>query len=263
MNVCDAKLYNQDENNYLINLMGCEACRMDTFDSPSPDWQSEGSPVTINHLSLLSGRERQIWAQHLTISGIPNQEQSKNDQEEHHSCFSQIKKDILRSFPNNTFFALKSNLHRFELLLKKFALYFPKLGYTQGLNFIAGYLLIAGFSDRKAFQLLVGLVLHDKMLLLGLYEDSFPLNKLYCCLFWKLIEKRLPKTAMKIRNAKVPDEAWIFQWFMTFYLYSFPVEFVKRLIDYIICKKQFAIVMIGVGILNCLKQEIQRMHNPD
>ena len=58
MNVCDAKLYNQDENNYLINLMGCEACRMDTFDSPSPDWQSEGSPVTINHLSLLSGRER-------------------------------------------------------------------------------------------------------------------------------------------------------------------------------------------------------------
>jgi hypothetical protein len=38
-------------------------------------------------------------------------------------------------------------MERFEALLKKFALYFPKVGYTQGLNFLAGYILIAGFDD--------------------------------------------------------------------------------------------------------------------
>ena len=64
-----------------------------------------------------------------------------------HPCFGQIKKDIPRTFPDQKFFADPFNLSRFELILKKFAIYFPKVGYTQGLNFLAGYLLLAGFSD--------------------------------------------------------------------------------------------------------------------
>lgn len=65
-----------------------------------------------------------------------------------HNCFTQIKKDTCRSFPSCGFFLNKNNLERFENLLKKFALYFPKVGYTQGLNFLAGYILIAGFDDQ-------------------------------------------------------------------------------------------------------------------
>ena len=64
-----------------------------------------------------------------------------------HPSFDQISKDIARTFPEEQFFMDPVNLARFETLLKKFALYFPKVGYTQGLNFLSGYLLLAGFSD--------------------------------------------------------------------------------------------------------------------
>jgi len=60
---------------------------------------------------------------------------------------------------------------RFELLLKKFAIYFPKIGYTQGLNFVAGYLLMCGFDDDHSFKILVSLMIHDKIMAIGLYDD--------------------------------------------------------------------------------------------
>lgn len=49
------------------------------------------------------------------------------------------------------------------------------------------------------------MVIHEKLLLIGLYEDKFPLNRLYCSVFWNLMEKKLPKTANTIKIARVPD----------------------------------------------------------
>jgi hypothetical protein len=63
-----------------------------------------------------------------------------------HPAFKQVKKDVARSFSTTQFFNEEPNLIRFENLLKKFVLYFPKIGYTQGLNFVAGYFLLAGFN---------------------------------------------------------------------------------------------------------------------
>ena len=60
----------------------------------------------------------------------------------------------------------------------------------------------------------------------------------------------MPKTANKIKLAGVPDEIWIFQWFMSFYLYSFPIEFVKPFFDYVICKKNLSMVCLTLGIVN-------------
>ena len=43
------------------------------------------------------------------------------------------------------------------------------------------------------------------MLAIGLYEDQFPLNRLYCEVFWNLMEIKMPKVTEKIRKANVPD----------------------------------------------------------
>jgi len=36
------------------------------------------------------------------------------------------------------------------------------------------------------------------------------------------MEAKLPKIAEKIKKANVQDEIWIFQWFISMFLYSFP-----------------------------------------
>ena len=192
----------------------------------------------------------------LIIEGIPERTFWEKNKEVLHPSFEQIGKDIVRTFSENEFFQDHYNMYRFETLLKKFSLYFPKLGYTQGLNFLAGYILLAGFNDEEAFEILANLALNDKLLLIGLYEDSFPLARVYCSLFWKLLEKRLPRTALKIRNSSVPDETWIFQWFISMFLYSFPVKFIKRFMDYVICKKECSMVTLAIGIVHTLKQDI-------
>lgn len=67
------------------------------------------------------------------------------------------------------------------------ALYFPHMGYTQGLNFVGGFLLLSGCEEEECFTLLVRLLAHDRILAIGLYEDGFPLAKLYCEVFWVLL----------------------------------------------------------------------------
>lgn len=64
----------------------------------------------------------------------------------HHPVFQQIAKDIDRTYPGHPFFNSPENKKSFERVLKAFAFEFPKIGYTQGLNFLAGFLLISGFS---------------------------------------------------------------------------------------------------------------------
>ena len=55
------------------------------------------------------------------------------------------------------------------MLLKNFAVHFPKIGYTQGLNLVAGYLLLAGFNDFEAFEFLTRICLNDKLMMIGAY----------------------------------------------------------------------------------------------
>lgn len=47
------------------------------------------------------------------------------------------------------------------------------------------------------------------------------------------------------------------------FLYSFPTEYVKRFWDFIILKKELSIVLIALGIVRCLKNDILSLKNPD
>ena len=66
----------------------------------------------------------------------------------------------------------------------------------------------------------------------------------------------MPKLAHNIKQAQVPDEIWIFQWFISFFLSSFPVNFVKKLFNFIVCKKELAPVLIALGLMKCLKKDL-------
>lgn len=104
-----------------------------------------------------------------------------------HSSFKQIEKDIERTFPDAEFFKEEEKKVQFSDLLKKFAVYFPKIGYTQGLNFLVGYILMSGFQPNEAFAIVCKICTHHNMMCLGLYQDEFPLIRLYCALFWEML----------------------------------------------------------------------------
>ena len=66
-------------------------------------------------------------------------------------------------------------------------------------------------------------LVHDKILTIGLYEDNFPLVTFYCEVFWNLLEKKMPVVYGVLKKSYITDDLWLFQWFISLFLYSFPI----------------------------------------
>lgn len=75
------------------------------------------------------------------------------------------------------------------MILKRISNHFPLMGYTQGINFVVGYLLIAGFSESDAFWLFIHMAINRRYMLLGLYEDGFPLIYVFTSIFRSLLKR--------------------------------------------------------------------------
>lgn len=87
--------------------------------------------------------------------------------------------------------------------MRRVALQFPVLGYTQGVNFLVGFILLK-MQETFAFKCFSNLAVHQDLMLLGLFEDQFPLVKLYCSLFWKTLEAIEPVLYTKLKEIAVP-----------------------------------------------------------
>ncbi len=98
------------------------------------------------------------------------------------------------------------------------------MGYTQGINFIVCYLLIIGYSEADSFWIFTHIAINKRYMLLGLYEDGFPLSNVYSTIF-KNILKRLSFDLYEHLYEKLmlDGSLWVFKWFITYYLYSFPI----------------------------------------
>lgn len=107
------------------------------------------------------------------------------------------------------------------------------------------------------------MMVHDRILAIGLYEDNFPLVQLYCEVFWVLLEKKMPKVYAILRKNYITDDLWLFQWFISLFLYNFPLEFVKKVWDFIVCKKEMGVVLIALGIIKSLKKELVEIQFQD
>jgi hypothetical protein len=77
------------------------------------------------------------------------------------------------------------------------------LGYTQGVNFLVGFILLQ-MQETFAFKCFSNLAVHQDLMLIGLFEDQFPLVKLYCLLFWKVLEDIEPVLYSKLKGIAVP-----------------------------------------------------------
>lgn len=78
--------------------------------------------------------------------------------------------------------------------MKAIANYFPFLGYTQGINFWIGFcLLINGGNELEAFWFFVSLSQKKEFLIMGLFEDNFPMSNLLVHIFKNKFQHFLPK----------------------------------------------------------------------
>lgn len=132
------------------------------------------------------------------------------------------------------------------------ALYYPRLGYIQGMNFIAGYLVLVGMNKIEAFNTFRSILFHPDLMLIGIYEDDFPLVRLYCAVFWSMFEEQSGAFAQKVKELNLPDELWVFQWFICLFIYSFPRIYMSDILTFIWREKGFACIRLALALIKLL-----------
>ncbi|KAM7405973.1 hypothetical protein PAMP_000381 [Pampus punctatissimus] len=139
--------------------------------------------------------------------------------------------DLNRTFPDNILFRKTSNpcLQKalYNILLA-YGHHNPAVGYCQGMNFIAGFLLIITKDEEKSFWLmdaLVGKILPDyySPAMLGLKTDQEVLGE--------LVKVKDPRVWQTMVDHNVMWTLVVSRWFICLYVDVLPVETVLRIWD--------------------------------
>ncbi|XP_004858552.1 growth hormone-regulated TBC protein 1 isoform X2 [Heterocephalus glaber] len=142
-----------------------------------------------------------------------------------------IRTDLSRTFPDNVRFRKMAQPCLQKALsdvLLAYGLHNPGVGYCQGMNFIAGYLILITKSEEESFWLLdalIGRILPDYYgpAMLGLKTDQEVLAE--------LVRVKLPAVAALLDGHGVLWTLVVSRWFICLFVDILPVETVLRIWD--------------------------------
>ncbi|GAA5894062.1 hypothetical protein JCM6882_007975 [Rhodosporidiobolus microsporus] len=162
-----------------------------------------------------------------------------------------IARDLSRTFPKHEYFAEsvesggvgQENLFN---VVKAYSLYDDEVGYTQGLQFIVGPLLL-NMPDEEAFCVLVRLMhAYD---LRSHYTPNMPGLQLRLFQFDRLVEELLPGVFLHMLRQGVKSSMYASQWFLTLFGYRFPLELVSSVFDLVFAEGVEAVFRFAVALL--------------
>lgn len=148
---------------------------------------------------------------------------------------NQISKDLHRTLTDDNLFSSESSRKQLFNILKAFAVNDKKVAYCQGMNCVAGFILVVSdYNEIDSFYLLLSLFgsrEYNSLGVRGFYLPEFPLLQLYLYQFDYIFYKKMPFLKKHFENLGIPNEAWVSKWFQTLYTICLPLNVVKRLWD--------------------------------
>ena len=152
---------------------------------------------------------------------------------------TQIEKDLHRTLTDDNLFSKEASRRQLFNVLKAFAKVDSNVAYCQGMNCIAGFILVvSNYNEVDAFYLMLSIFSFNSnesyptsLGIRGFYLPEFPLLQLYLYQFDYIFYKKMPNLKKHFENLGIPNEAWVSKWFQTLYTICLPLNVVKRLWD--------------------------------
>lgn len=174
----------------------------------------------------------------------------------------QISKDIDRTFPKEAYFNMsemgamgQDSLFR---LLSKLAGKYPNIGYCQGMNFVAGFLLlVSGGNEVEVFYMLEDLLLESK--LAGLYSAGLPYLRKLQHVFKRSLSYTQPDLCEHFEKNGLPDDAWVVKWILSLYTAVLPMSLVLRVWDNFLVVGVKVIYKVGLTLLREFQTQLLQM----
>jgi len=168
----------------------------------------------------------------------------------------QIETDLPRTFPNNTHFdsTKPDNMQRnlYNVLLA-FSNSNQTIGYCQGLNYIAGLLLLVTKEEDATFWLLKTLL---EQKLPDYYTASMPGLLTDLKVLEELAFTELSGLANHIKQLGVPWPLFASKWFICLYCEVLPIETVLRVWDAVFYEGSKILFRVALGILKIHQESL-------
>jgi len=205
----------------------------------------------------------EVWKAALGIerSATPGVYQEMQDME--NKWLRIIEIDMPRTFPEDPYFDDKQQQSLRRILLA-YSNMSPDVGYCQGMNYIAGFLLLVAQNgdfraspspeiEEETFWMLHALMDSG---LSGFYQRSFPLLRRYLAAFDDLVAQTMPELQSHFQKENVQHGVYLHQWCLTLFINSVPLPMVLTFWDAIICCGLEELLPIAVSLLGILSQTL-------
>ncbi|EUT90556.1 hypothetical protein PFAG_00912 [Plasmodium falciparum Santa Lucia] len=142
-----------------------------------------------------------------------------------------IEKDINRTFPKHPFFINKNMNMQDKLLdiLKVCSLYFERIGYCQGMNYIAGILLLVFRKNIDTIRCFISMLKNYNIK--GMFSYNFPQLKKIIYQLNLLIKAYIPKLFYYFKRKKIKIDFFCVNWFLTLFSQDLSFENTLKLWD--------------------------------
>jgi hypothetical protein len=144
-----------------------------------------------------------------------------------------------------------------ENVLMSYAVVDPDIGYTQGLNYLAGVALDVLDDEEAAFWLLVS-ILKDgsKYRMNGLFVDGLGKLLFYFGNHEHLLYRTLPRLYNHFQNSGVRTSMYASAWYGTIFAASFPFPTVLRIWDVFLIDGADSLLQVSMTVLKDCEKEL-------
>ncbi|TDG52163.1 hypothetical protein AWZ03_001444 [Drosophila navojoa] len=161
--------------------------------------------------------------------------------------------DLPRTFPDNIHFDAKKE--RLFNILCAYAHHNRDVGYCQGLNYIAGLLLIVTDDEEKSFWLLKHIVEN----IVPQYHSHNMANLLRdLAVFRELVIRRVPAVNRHVEDMNLPYAVIASKWFICIFAEVLPVETVLRIWDCVFAEGYKIVFRAALAMFITHKNDILR-----
>lgn len=146
---------------------------------------------------------------------------------------AQIQMDIHRTLTDNIFFRKGPGVAKLNEVLLAYARRNPEVGYCQGMNLIAGSLLLIMPTAEDAFWVLTSMI--ENILPRHYYDHSLLASRADQQVLRQYVSEILPKLSAHLDELGIELEALTFQWFLSVFTDCLSAEALFRVWDVVLC----------------------------